>query len=51
MNKNQHGLSRNISEDIKQEVRKKSGFGCIICGLGIYEYEHIDPEFKRRSRT
>lgn len=46
MSKNQHGLSRNIPEDIKQEIRKKYGFGCIICGLGIYEYEHIDPEFK-----
>ena len=25
---------------IQREVRKKCGFGCIICGLPIYEYHH-----------
>lgn len=46
MSKNRFGLSRNIPEKIKFQVRKNSGFGCVICGLGIYEYEHIEPEFK-----
>ncbi|WP_175549593.1 HNH endonuclease signature motif containing protein [Chryseobacterium polytrichastri] len=44
-NINKHGLSRYIPEDIKREIRKKSGFGCVICGKGIYEYDHINPEF------
>lgn len=32
--------SRIIPLPIKREVRKKCGFGCIICGLPIYEYHH-----------
>ncbi len=42
---NIHGLSRSIPEDIKRKIRQDSGFGCVICGCGIFEYEHIDPEF------
>ena len=34
--------SRNIPEDIKRTVRKKSGFGCIFCGKPLYHYEHIE---------
>jgi hypothetical protein len=43
---NIHGLSRNIPTDIKRTVRKRDGFGCVVCGSGLIEYEHIDPEFK-----
>lgn len=43
---NKHGLSRTISQETKRMVRKRCGFGCVICGLGIYEYEHFAPEFK-----
>lgn len=43
---NKHGLSRNIPEDIKREVRRRCGFGCVVCGVGIIEYEHVEPEFK-----
>lgn len=43
---NAHGLSRNISDPIALKIRQKSGFGCVFCGLWIYEYEHILPEFK-----
>ncbi len=42
---NRHGLSRNIPEPTKREVRQRCGFGCVICGKAIYHYEHIDPEF------
>ena len=42
---NKYGLSRRIPEDVKQKIRADCGFGCVICGLGIYEYEHVDPEF------
>ena len=43
---NRHGLSRYISSDVKREVRKRSGFGCVVCGNAFYTYEHIDPPFK-----
>jgi len=43
---NIHGLSRTIPEDIKRQVRRECGFGCVYCGLAIATYEHIDPAFK-----
>ena len=43
--KNKHDLSRNIPEGVKRQVRKNCGFGCIICRSGIYQYEHIIPEY------
>lgn len=43
--KNRFGLSRNIPTSVKRKIRKNSKFGCVICRCGIYEYEHIDPEF------
>lgn len=42
---NKHGLSRYIDADIKRQLRQECGYGCVICGIGIYQYEHIDPEF------
>ena len=42
---NKHGLSRKIPSDVKREVRQHCGFGCVVCGLGIVQYEHVDPEF------
>jgi len=30
-----------IPEAIKREVRQRCGFGCVICGLPLYEYEHM----------
>lgn len=30
-----------IPLDIKREVRKRCGFGCVICGIPLYEYEHM----------
>jgi len=44
-NKNKYGLSRNIPAPTKREVRQYCGFGCVICGLSIIEYEHVDPPF------
>ncbi len=43
---NQHGLTRYIPTNVKRSVRQRCRFGCVVCGLGIYDYEHIDPEFK-----
>lgn len=42
---NRHGLSRDIPEPIKRQVRQNCGFGCVVCGASIIEYEHVDPEF------
>ncbi len=42
---NKHGLSRYIPAEIKRIVRQHCGFGCVVCGLGIIQYEHVDPEF------
>lgn len=42
---NKHGLSRSIPAGIRREIRQRCGFGCVVCGLGIYDYEHFDPEF------
>lgn len=33
--------SRNIPEPIKREVRQRCGFGCVMCGLPVYEYDHM----------
>lgn len=44
-NTNKHGLSRHIPEKVKYEVRKNSGWGCVICGSGIIHYDHVEPEF------
>lgn len=34
--------SRDIPLPIQREVRKRCGFGCVICGLPLYEYEHME---------
>ena len=33
--------SRNIPLPIQREVRKRCGFGCVICGFPLYEYDHL----------
>jgi hypothetical protein len=42
---NQYGLPRDIPEHVKRSVRQRDGFGCVFCGLAIYQYEHVDPPF------
>ncbi|MCL5125303.1 MAG: HNH endonuclease [Deltaproteobacteria bacterium] len=44
-NTNSHGFSRHIPNPIKLQIRQECGFGCVVCGMTIYTYEHIDPEF------
>jgi hypothetical protein len=43
---NRYGLRRAIPEEIKRMVRKRCGFGCVLCGASITHYDHIDPPFK-----
>lgn len=45
MKKNKHGLSRDIPASVTRQIRQECGFGCIVCGCGIHQYEHIDPTF------
>lgn len=42
---NKHGLPRNIPSDIMRKIRKNDGYGCVICGHILVDYEHIDPLF------
>ena len=43
--KNRHGLPRDIPSGVKRQIRKNSGFGCVICGKFLFHYEHVTPEF------
>lgn len=43
--KNKYGLSRGIPSEIARQVRRYCGFGCVICGASIFEYEHVEPPF------
>jgi hypothetical protein len=43
---NKHGLKRYIPLEVKEKIRKASGFGCVICGAVVAQYEHIEPEFR-----
>ncbi|QRG77813.1 hypothetical protein [Citrobacter sp. R56] len=42
MSENVECTSRNIPLPIQREVRQRCGFGCVICGLPLYEYEHME---------
>lgn len=33
--------NRNIPEPIKREIRQRCGFGCVICGAFIYDFDHM----------
>jgi hypothetical protein len=47
--KNIHNLSRTIPQRIKDQIRRESGYACVVCGSCPYHYEHIQPEFKDAS--
>lgn len=46
MTANQYGLARSIPDAVKLAVRQQCGFGCVICGSTIVEYEHFAPDYK-----
>lgn len=49
---NRFGLSREIPDPIRQEIRKRSGFGCVVCGCAIIQYHHFNPPFpEAKSHT
>ncbi len=39
---NSNNPSRNIPSPVKREVRQRCGFGCVICGFPLYEYDHMN---------
>jgi len=45
-NVNKYGLSRYIPAPNRRAIRRRCGFGCVVCGSAIYDYEHIDPPFE-----
>ncbi|MEV4771019.1 HNH endonuclease signature motif containing protein [Micromonospora humida] len=34
-------VGRKIPSQIKRDVRRRCGFGCVVCGLPLYEYDHL----------
>lgn len=48
--KNKHGLNRHIPNKISLEIRQRCGFGCVVCGNAIYDYEHFNPEFHNAKK-
>ncbi|MFF0832658.1 HNH endonuclease signature motif containing protein [Streptomyces sp. NPDC003344] len=42
---------RKIPNPIKREVRQRCGFGCVICGLPLYEYEHMTEWAKTKRHV
>lgn len=42
---NNYGLTNYIPADVRREVRRQCGFGCVNCGCPFYDYEHWNPPF------
>lgn len=42
MSENVECNSRNIPLPIQRAVRQRCGFGCVVCGMPLYEYEHME---------
>ncbi|MDM3025862.1 HNH endonuclease [Citrobacter sp. CK194] len=40
-----------IPAEIKREVRKQCGFGCAICGMPFFQYDHIEEYAEVREHT
>lgn len=45
MSKNKYNLGRKINPKITKRIRKRCGFGCVMCGCSIIEYHHFNPPF------
>ncbi|WP_094284763.1 HNH endonuclease [Klebsiella variicola] len=40
-----------IPESIKREVRKQCGFGCAICGMPFFQYDHVEEYSEVKEHT
>jgi len=47
---NKNGLKRYIPSEIRAQIRRDAGFGCVLCGCVLVDYEHIDPEFHQATQ-
>lgn len=45
MPENSLGLSRYVPAEVKRTVRQRCGFGCVICGDAIFQYDHMVTGF------
>ncbi len=43
---NKFGRSDYIPAPIARQIRQQCGFGCVVCGLAFYDYEHWNPPFE-----
>ena len=43
--RNKYGLKRDIPEPIRREVRRRCGFGCVVCRSIPYDYDHFRVPF------
>jgi len=41
--------SRDIPDAIKRIVRQRCGFGCVICGVPLYEFDHMETWAKEQE--
>ena len=42
---NAQGLSRAIPAEVKRQVRQRCGFGCVVCGAAVFQYDHMVTGF------
>jgi SEC-C motif len=47
---NKFGLKRPPNAEERRTIRQNSGFGCVVCGLAIGDYEHVDPTFANAKK-
>ncbi|QBJ10362.1 HNH endonuclease [Rahnella aquatilis] len=40
-----------IPEDVKREVRKQCNFGCAVCGMPFFQYDHIEEYSEVKEHT
>jgi trigger factor len=40
-----------ISSHMRRKVRQCDGFGCVVCGAPLYDYEHFDEYAKVREHS
>jgi hypothetical protein len=42
---NKYGLTRTLRAEVARSIRQRDGFGCVVCGFAVVDYEHFDPPF------
>lgn len=40
-----------IPSDVKRTVRQRCGYGCVLCGLPLYDYDHMTPWSETRRHN